>query len=221
MQTATYPDYVNYLLSLGYEGSVKYLLEKYGQASLPYFEKDSYEDFLNGKVAAPAKNRVTRTIDGLYCHHVREDKGILLSTPKAIKAFQYPYEWQLPENLVYCTLLEHLVLHAMIAIEQKDASDQMRLGIGGYVNFMRPELISWFVQGNIPTIPWQRNCYNAISDMTIEDFRIIILRLDRLLIGNKVTSNAELTQALIQWLDRTGTKPEETYDLAKKLKKGR
>lgn len=221
MQTINYKDYVNYLLSLGYDKSVEYLIEKYGAATLPYFEETSYHEFLDGKREAPVKNNTSRTREGLYCHHVREDEAILLSTPKVIRQLKYPYEWQKPENLVYCNLLEHLVLHALIAIENNDTSSNVRLGIGGYVNFMRPELIEWFIQENIPTIPWKRNCYNALSNMSKDEFRILLLQLDRLLIKNKVTTNVELSRALFAWLSRSETEADDIITLLEDTKKGR
>lgn len=220
MQTSTYTDYVNYLLSLGYDSSVEFLKNKYGLAKMPYFEETSYHSFMAGKLPAPIKNRVTRTREGLYCHHVREDEGILLSTPRAIKLKNYPYEWQLPNELVYCTMLEHLVLHALISIENRDKND-MRLGIGGYVNFLRPEMIEWIIQEKVPTIPWKRNCYNVLSDLSKSEFQTILLQLDRLLIKNKVTSNVELSRALLNWLENENTDMETIDEMITKTSKGR
>lgn len=221
MQTVSYPDYVNYLLSLGYDKAVEYLKGKYGKAKMPYFQEDSYQKFLDGKLPTPVKNKVTRTNEGLYCHHVREDKGILLSTPKAIRRHQYPYEWQQPENLVYVNILEHLVLHALIAMEQKDADSVFRLGIGGYINFMRPEMIQWFIQEKVPTVPWKRNCYNALSNMDKDEFKLILLRLDSLLIQNRVTTNVELSRALFAWLSNDGVKDDDVAHILAETQEGR
>ncbi|WP_051437270.1 hypothetical protein [Williamsoniiplasma lucivorax] len=56
--------------------------------------------------------KITRGKDGLNIHHLDEDKAIMLST--SAFAQENPYDWQKAERLVYCNLLEHLVLHIKI-----------------------------------------------------------------------------------------------------------
>ena len=56
---------------------------------------------------------VTRTNEGLFCHHIDEDKAIMLCDDKF--AVNNPFEYQKADRLVYCNLLEHLLLHVKIA----------------------------------------------------------------------------------------------------------
>ena len=75
-----------------------YLQQKYGIGLCDYMSENWKK---NGKV--------TRTKEGLYVHHKYEDHAIMLGNPEYAK--KNPYEWQKKENLVYCNLLEHLLLH--------------------------------------------------------------------------------------------------------------
>ena len=60
-----------------------YLLEKYGSAKYDYFTKPECK-YKNKKVS--------RTKEGLYCHHMDEDEGGNLSNPP--QARQQCFEWQ-------------------------------------------------------------------------------------------------------------------------------
>jgi len=92
-------------MSMPYETLVEYLLVKYGGAIGDYFSTPECK----------TKNKkAVRTAEGLYCHHIDEDKGGNLSNP--CSARRQPFEWQKKERLVYCNLLEHLILHIKIAI---------------------------------------------------------------------------------------------------------
>ena len=94
-----------YELKLSYYELVDYLLKKYGPAKYDYFRT----------MELKSKNsKVTRTSEGLICHHIDEDKGGNLNNPDQAK--NQPFEWQLKERLVYCNLLEHLILHIKIAV---------------------------------------------------------------------------------------------------------
>lgn len=91
-------------LSMNYEELVKYLQNKYGLAPCSYFYKD------NCKSVNPKVRRAST--DGLCCHHVKEDDGYLLNKTETAKL--QPFLWQQPEYLVYCNILEHLILHLKI-----------------------------------------------------------------------------------------------------------
>ena len=92
---------------MNYKELVTYLLNKYGPSKYDYFHNNTYK----------TKNKkVTRTQDGLFCHHIDEDKAEDLSNPKL--AMQYPYEYQKADRLVYCNYLEHLLLHIQIGEEK-------------------------------------------------------------------------------------------------------
>ena len=126
-----------------------YLQQKYGIGLCNYMSENWKKN-----------SKVTRTKDGLYVHHKYEDHAIMLSNPEYAK--KNPYEWQMKENLVYCDLLEHLLLHQLICeypADNKNKNEQV--GIGGVVNFIVPELNDVY-SGWVSKQPWQQNCHNAI-----------------------------------------------------------
>ena len=111
-------------MSLSYDALVEHLLKKYGAAEGDYFCTSS--------CFSPNK-KITRTREGLYCHHIDEDKALRLSEKEY--ALKYPFDYQKAERLVYCNLLEHLLLHIKIAEKNKDIEmpNGQELGIGGAV----------------------------------------------------------------------------------------
>lgn len=151
--------YQSYLkmLDMTYDEAVKYLLNKYGPATVNYFSEKSYERFVNGEIKSITKGKYSRTIEGLYCHHIKEDRAINLANLDFIKYYKHPYEYHLKEKLVYCDLVEHLILHALIVEENTNII--MPYGIGGYVNFLEPQVREWFIDGVVPRPQWMLNCY--------------------------------------------------------------
>ncbi|USS92963.1 hypothetical protein M8332_04980 [Fructilactobacillus ixorae] len=145
------------LLDLDYQSAVKSLLNKYGKSTKDYYSEKMYVDFLkeNRKTLIKTKE-ISRTDEGLYIHHIDEDKYIQLSTPKIIKSFGYPFTVQKADRLVYCNLIEHSILHTLISRE----ADGLQ-GRGGYWAFIRPTIIEWFIAGKKPTPKWMINCYNT------------------------------------------------------------
>ena len=126
-----------------------YLQQKYGMGLCNYMS-DNWKK----------NSKVTRTKDGLYVHHKYEDHAIMLGNPEYAK--KNPYEWQMKENLVYCDLLEHLLLHQLICEYPDDNKNKNeQVGIGGVVNFIVPELNDVY-SGWVSKLPWQQNCHNAI-----------------------------------------------------------
>ena len=87
-------------LKMTYDELVDYLLKKYGPAQYDYFCNESCKS---------KNSKVSRTNEGLYCHHIDENKAILLSNDKF--AVNNPFEYQKANRLVYCNVLEHLILH--------------------------------------------------------------------------------------------------------------
>lgn len=86
----------------------EYFKEKYGEVKENYFT----EDF-------KPNDSIKKTDLGLQIHHIKEwDKNniftVNLSDSK--KAKRFPFEYQLKENLCYCNLLEHFLLHVKIDI---------------------------------------------------------------------------------------------------------
>lgn len=70
---------------------------------------------------------MSRANEGLECHHIDENKYRKLSDKMV--AQMRPFECQKASRLVYCNILEHLLLHLHIILEDK--TDQ-RLGLNGF-----------------------------------------------------------------------------------------
>lgn len=147
------------MLNMSYQDIVSTLLKKYGSAKHNYF-KDT-----NCTMKNP---QVTRTSEGLCCHHIDEDKAIMLCNSKFAAA--NPYEYQRANRIVYCNLLEHLLLHVKIA---EKATENELLGIGGAINYICKDLNDIY-SGKEFKEAWRRN----IADKVKEDFDdyIVILR---------------------------------------------
>lgn len=140
-------------LRMSYNQLVEYLLNKYGKAQHNYFLNESCK----------SKNKkVTRITEGLYCHHIDEDKAIMLSNDKF--AINNPYEYQKADRLVYCNILEHLILHIKIVEEPKDveANELENQGIGGAINFLCPQINDYF-NGYAFKLQWMKNMFSLIE----------------------------------------------------------
>ncbi len=122
-------------LKMTYDELVDYLLKKYGPAQYDYFCNESCKS---------KNSKVSRTNEGLYCHHIDENIAILLSNDKF--AVNNPFEYQKANRLVYCNVLEHLILHIKIVEEHKNENaNQMEIqGIGGAVCFICPQINDYF-----------------------------------------------------------------------------
>lgn len=132
-----------------YSQYCEYLQKKYGIGKYPYFTTG----WSRNKSAA-------RTSEGLVIHHKFEDHAIMLGEPKF--AIMNPYEWQLPENLIYCDYLEHLLLHIMICEHPApDHNDREAVGIGGVINFIAPELNDLY-SGWVTKQAWRAECHKRV-----------------------------------------------------------
>lgn len=160
------------LLSASYSDCVKALLKKYGVAKHNYFKDTNCTE----------KNHlVSRTDEGLYCHHIDEDKAIMLSNDKYAAA--NPFEYQKADRLVYCNLLEHLLLHVKIAENPSENANEGELpGIGGAINFICKDLNDIYA-GKEPADEWRKKVAEKVKD-SFEDY-IAILRY----LWNVVESN--------------------------------
>ena len=159
-------EYYNLLMKMSYGQLVEKLLAKYG--------KVQYDYFVNADCKTKNQKN-SRTKEGLFCHHIDEDKAILLSNDK--HAVNNPFEYQKADRLVYCNFLEHLLLHIKIVEEprNKDANSSELPGIGGAVNFIVRQLND-FYNGYVYTQE-----YLAIATTVIEDdYDSYILMLKRL-----------------------------------------
>lgn len=159
-------DYYNSLMQMTYSQIVEKLLSKYGKVPYDYFVSEDCK----------TKNRKnSRTSEGLFCHHIDEDKAILLANDKY--AIKNPFDYQKADRLVYCNFLEHLLLHVKIVEEPRNANANKNElpGIGGAVNFLVKQ-INDFYNGTIYTQE-----YLAIATKVIEnDYNSYIVMLQHL-----------------------------------------
>ncbi|MCD8208027.1 MAG: hypothetical protein LUD72_08835 [Bacteroidales bacterium] len=138
-----------------------YLQKKYG---LP---KSAYMNEMWGKTQG-----ITRTREGLFIHHIREDTAVMLSDPAHAK--KAPYSYQLPENLCYCDWLEHLYLHVLICEHPARSWDgKDKVGIEGVMSFFVPELNDLY-SGCRPGKPWRQTCFKKVEGE--RDVYIALLR---------------------------------------------
>ena len=112
--------YYNSLLKMSYDDAVSLLLKKYGPSKADYFSEKSYQRFLNNEIKTISKGKISRTNEGLYCHHIDENKYLRISKPEVIKMFNIPFSSQRKESLVYCDIIEHAALHALIPFVSRD-----------------------------------------------------------------------------------------------------
>ncbi len=162
-------------LSLSYADLVEYLLLKYGRCLYNYF---------SSPLCKSQNQRAKRTDEGLVIHHIDEDKAIMLSDPE--HAAKNPLSYQHSDRLVYCNILEHLILHIKIVEEPRHpkANADERLGIGGIKNYLCPEINDYFNGKQISE--WQLPVFKQIENNFEEYIYIIKYFLDL------VDKNAEL-----------------------------
>lgn len=110
--TFTEEDYFNY---------VNYLKQKYGAIPEPYFKDKECTKKNSWKNKYKKENYI-------HIHHIMEYKKGVDDLGRKNYAAKFPFEYQLPENLVYCNLMEHILLHLMI--------NQLRKTITGGERFM-------------------------------------------------------------------------------------
>lgn len=146
-------------MNMNYGELVQYLLKKYGGATCDYFTDET---------CRIKSRRISRTEEGLFCHHIDEDKGINLSDPEY--AIEQPFEYQKSDRLVYCNYIEHLLLHMIIgAIKFWDNHSELT----------KPNQFSYFIVPGISYIcseinkmydnmgtpwKWQKQCFREIEN---------------------------------------------------------
>lgn len=141
----------NNVYNMSYDQYCDYLTQKYGSGLSDYFTKSWNPN-----------PKCKRTKEGLFAHHVDEDKMIMLSEKKI--AQMCPFEWQLKDRIVYCDYLEHLFLHSLICkFPNVNKIPNVDVGIGGVVNFLVPELNDMY-SGFPVSQPWKQNCFNVVKN---------------------------------------------------------
>lgn len=126
---------INKIRSFKYDDLCDYLRNKYGEVDGPYFINEN---------CATKNEKIKRTDEGLFIHHVFENKVVMLSHFEY--AIQYPFAWQEGRNLVYCNYFEHMLLHLAIVkefLKTEAKKTKMAVGIGGLLNYMIPEIIDY------------------------------------------------------------------------------
>ena len=163
------------LLNLSYSQVVQYLLNKYGLANSDYFSEKSYERFLKREIKSITKGNFSRTNEGLFCHHIDEDKFENLSNIKFIKVNKYPFKYQKKDRLVYCDLFEHLILHALIAKETLG-----KLGLRGYKFYIKPIIEDWYIDDLEPEKEWMKTC-KVKAFLSSKETKIILYNIDQII----------------------------------------
>ncbi len=121
---------VQKMLKMTYQQCCDFLINKYGPVPGDYFLTESMKSY---------NPKIKRGKEGLFIHHIDEDKAIMLSHKDF--AIQKPFAFQKANRLVYCNLLEHYVLHIKIVeYPNPEGYEGEHPGIGGVVNFIGPEL---------------------------------------------------------------------------------
>ena len=144
-------------MQMSYYDLQQYLLQKYGPAQY---------DFFHNEQCKSKNKRVRRTSEGLFCHHMDEDKGSCLCDPS--QAAYQPFAWQKKERLVYCNILEHLVLHIKIAVLRQRKKFKKPIDITlffttGGIYQLCSEINTLYVE-NGTKVPWRQRCFTEIKD---------------------------------------------------------
>lgn len=147
-------------LGMTYIELCNYLIKKYGPAQYDYFHTEECK----------SKNKkISRTKEGIFCHHIREDYGGNLS--EEFHARSQSFQWQKKENLVYCNYIEHFILHIKIGIIRQSEFYHKPIDIhnilaGGGSTIISGEIDECFFSDkcsyNIPE--WKIPCFDVIRD---------------------------------------------------------
>jgi len=168
-------------IQMTYEELLSYLLQKYGGAVCDYFATPECK----------SKNKkVTRTAEGLYCHHMDEDKGGNLSN--SAQAQMQPFEWQKKERLVYCNIIEHLILHMKIAVLRQKDFLRKPFDVNNFFStggiFMVCHAINDMFMNNGTSVPWQKRCFKEVEN-NYEEYiflvRALLMYIDSNYYGEK------------------------------------
>lgn len=157
-------DYYDIEAVLGgsYRCMINDLLKKYGPVPYDYFTNESCKTH-------NVKN--SRTKEGLFIHHVCENKAIMLSDPEY--AIESPFEYQKANKLVYCNLLEHLILHYLItkeALNKKPSKLGIMPGLGGAINNLIPMINDYYAGKEVKN----HKLYEVLDDNFEGYIRILV-----------------------------------------------
>ena len=155
-----------------------YLKKKYGLAKENYFLDESC------KCKSSANSR---GYEGLFLHHDLEWNP---ADPTAHKlsdsatARLYNYEYQKRENLTYCNLLEHLIIHVKINLlraEQEGCTKYEKFSDGLFA-FLIPEVNSYYyrrVEMHTKKTFYKQQVWNQIKDNWKDYLKIVEYWIER------------------------------------------
>ena len=170
-------------LGMSYNDLCNYLIKKYGAAPCDYFPNSA---------CRARRSQIGRGKEGLFCHHIDEDKGGNLNNTAQAKS--QPFSWQKADRLVYCNILEHLILHIKIAVMRNKRKINSTSTISSFfttggIYEICHDINSLFInQGG--NIEWRKKCYEVINN-NFDDYaiiiKIIIRYIDSIYIGLRLT----------------------------------
>ena len=101
-----------------YQEVVAQLKKTNGEVEKDYFGKVSYHNYLADPDRKSLKRKkLAKSKKGLWAHHILEYDTPNLSSPASLRKNKILFFHQEKKNLVYCDLVEHIILHAFIAKE--------------------------------------------------------------------------------------------------------
>jgi hypothetical protein len=165
-------------MEMNYDEFVSYLLKKYGPAK--------YDYFTNATCKTKSK-RISRTKEGLFCHHIDEDKGYMLSRTGC--ALEQPFEYQKAERLVYCNYIEHLLLHILIGKNAFWSKHQKLIAPKQFSYFIVPGVsyicseINLLYDQNGSSVEWRNRCFKEIEN-NFEDYIYILNSFIQYIVDN-------------------------------------
>lgn len=168
-------EYLN-LLEKPYDEAVIYLLEKYGPSEDHYFKEKSYQRFLNGEIKSIARGNYSRATDGLECHHIDENKFLNMTSTHYVARQKIPFKYHRKERLVFCDVVEHTILHVLIASETKH-----KFGYPGYKTYLSDKVKTWYLDKDIPQkSKWHLTCYHKSYLTPEEAFKLLKIMNEKL-----------------------------------------
>ena len=154
---------IDTILEMPYDDYVELLLKKYGKALGDYFIDD---------VSFKVNKSITRSNEGLVIHHIDEDKICNLNELKNTKKAKAYFKYQKANRLVYCNLVEHMLLHLKIMEKEISKShdnqnEREDVGIGGFEAIIR-KTNSILLYAYYHKVPKNMNDWDKISAQVLK-----------------------------------------------------
>lgn len=146
-------------IKMTYQELVAYCINKYGRVSGTYFCTPEMKS---------ENSKIKRGGEGLYVHHIMEDRAIMLGN--SLFAKEQPWEYQMPHNLVYCNIFEHLLLHICIINEydeNKLEDHRVLPGVGGAYNYIWPQIRQNYLYNTHTNV--------SFKNITFEQYKEVLL----------------------------------------------